>query len=262
MIIDSHQHVLVNHDYQLQYNKQCGIEKVILFPTVVHPEKASDKKSFLHEMDRLQKILNGEINPYEARITAIKELVVAIALAPDFYIGFAPCPSSMDYKATEDWIENYIVKNNLRGIGELTFGNGNVPYIENIFRCIHDHNYDLPLWIHTFDPLSLSDIREITDLAHKYPSTKVIMGHGGGRYWMETIDLVKKQKNIYIDMSASYTVFSLKFIAQELPEKGIFSSDFPYGDPFHDIFRIEHLIKDRSIRENILGTNVRQLLKL
>lgn len=262
MTIDSHQHVIVNNDQQLQYNKQCGIEKVVLFPTVVHPETATDKNSFLQEMGKLQKILSGEINPIEARITAIKELVDAIALAPDFYIGFAPCPSSMDYNATGDWIENYIIKNNLRGIGELTFGSGNVPSIENIFRYIHDHNHDLPLWIHTFDPLTLNDIREIIDLANKYPSTKVIMGHGGGRHWIETIDLVKNYKNIYIDISASYTVFSLKFIAQELPEQCIFSSDFPYGDPLSDIFRIEHLINDRSLRENILRNNVGRLLKL
>jgi uncharacterized protein len=262
MIIDSHQHVLTDTRYQIQYNKQCGVEKVILFPTVVHPETAIDKTGLLEEMGRLQKILNGEINPFDARIAAINELVDALATAPDFYLGFAPCPPSLDYEATVSWIENHIINHSFRGIGELTFTSNNARSVENIFCYVHDHSLDLPLWIHTFDPLTLQDIEAIMQLAHKYSSVKVILGHGGGRHWMETIALVKGQKNVYVDMSASYTVFSLKYVAMELPDQCIFSSDLPYGDPLSDIFRIEHLIKDRSLRENILGGTIRQLLAI
>jgi predicted TIM-barrel fold metal-dependent hydrolase len=262
MIIDGHQHVLTHREYQVQYNKQCGVEKVLLFPTTVHPETAPDTGSFVNEMNKLQKILRGEINPSDARIAAISEMVAAIEQAPDLYTGFAPCPAAMDYTATANWIEQYIIKNKFCGIGELTFGSNNVLSLENIFRYLYDKNLSLPLWIHTFDPLTLNDIQTIIDLAYRYPSVNVILGHGGGRNWIETIGLAKKTKNVYVDISASYNVFSIKYSAHELPDQCIFGSDLPYGDPLTDIFRIEHLIKDRSIRENILGNTIRHLLNL
>lgn len=262
MIIDGHQHVLKDKQYQKNFNIQCGVDKVILFPTVVHPEIANSKNEFTRELSTLHKILKGEINPVEARINAIDEMIQTIQLDPEYFIGFAPCPSGLSLEETAKWIEERIISNDLKGIGELTFGSHNVANIENIFKYVHESNKKLPIWIHTFNPLVLQDIKEIIDLSHKYKSIKVIMGHGGGENWLETIDMAKTNRNVYIDISASFTTFSIRYIAQELPDRCVFSSDLPYGDPLLGIRQIEYLIKDKTIKENLLGLNTMRLMEI
>lgn len=262
MIIDGHQHVLNNRDYQKSYNIECGIDKVVLFPTVVHPDIAETKDEFAREMGRLRKILKGEINPLEARIKSIYELAETVRSAPDYFIGFGSCPYGLDMEKTAEWIESYILKNGFRGVGELTIATGNVAAIENIFRYIHENAKKLPVWIHTFNPLTIKDIAEIAGLADKYNTVKVILGHSGGENWLETIDLVKDKKNMYMDISASFTTLSIKYISQELPERCVFSSDLPYGDPLLGINQIEHIIKDKTVRQNVLGLNTMRMLDL
>ena len=260
MIIDGHQHVLKNVDEQIRINKDCNIDKVVLFSTVVHPETANNKTEFVEEMSRLNKILSGRLNPTDERLKAIDELVRAVGTAPDYFVGFGPCPFGLDANTTADWIENNILGNNLNGIGEIAFAPGMVSSIENMLACVHEHKKRLPVWIHTFNPLTLPDLKEIVRYARKYQNTRIIFGHAGGSHWLELIDLVQDLANIYVDLSASFTIFSIKYIAEILPERCVFSSDLPYGDPLLGIRQIEHLIKDRHIRDNILGNNTETLL--
>jgi predicted TIM-barrel fold metal-dependent hydrolase len=252
--------VLKDVGQQMKIRTDCHIDKVVLFSTLVHPEIASTKEEFSQEMNKLQNILRGAINPLEARINSINELVNAINAAPEYFMGFGACPFGLDIEKTGGWIEKYIVGNNLKGIGEVTLGQGNVLMIENIFQYVHERKKKLPIWIHTFNPLSFTDIKEVVNLAEKYNTVKVILGHGGGSNWLETIDLIQNNPNIYMDISASFTVLSIKYIAEALPERCLFSSDLPYGDPFLCIKQIEHIIKDKQIRDNVLGLNTKQLL--
>jgi len=260
MIIDGHQHVLNNMTEQIQINKSCSIDKVILFSTVVHPEAANNRMEFVEEMSKLNKILSGQLNPTEARIEALGELVRAIEMAPDYFIGFGSCPFGLDVDGTAEWIENKIIANNLKGIGEITLGPGMASSIENILSYVHDSNKKLPVWIHTFNPLMIKDIKEIVQFAVKYNKVKFVFGHAGGSNWIELLDLVGKLPNVYVDTSASFTVFSIKYIAESLPERCVFSSDLPYGDPLLSIKQIDYLIKDTHIKENILGYNTESLL--
>ena len=211
-------------------------------------------------MNKLNKILSGQLNPTEARVKAFDELVAAIKLAPDYFIGFGSCPFGLDADRTAEWIENRIIANNLKGIGEVTLGPGMVPSIENILTYVHDNNKRLPVWIHTFNPLMIKDIKEIIQFANKYNKVKFVFGHAGGSNWIELIDLVEKLPNVYIDISASFTVFSIKYLAESLPERCVFSSDLPYGDPLLSIKQIDYLLKDKHIKENILGKNTQALL--
>jgi len=262
MIIDGHQHVLKDTKHQIELGLNCNVDKVILFPTLVHPETANTREEFSQEMNKLYKILSGEINPVEARINSINELVTSIKAAPDFFTGFGSCPSGMDIEQTGEWIEKYIIGNNLKGIGEISLASGKVSSIENIFQYIHQHHTKLPIWIHTFNPLTFADIKEITELAEKYNTVKIILGHSGGSSWLDVIDLIQNKKNIYMDISASFTVLSIKYISEALPDRCVFSSDLPYGDPSLSIRQIEYIIKDMHIRDNVLGLNTKHLLNL
>jgi len=260
MIIDSHQHVLKDIEEQRQLNLKSGIDKVVLFPTIVHPEVASNFRELVLELGTLRKVLNGEINPIEARIKSIEELVIAIKKFPELFIGFASCPLGLNYNETGDWIEKLIIQNNLHGIGELTFGPGNASLAENIFKYLYDSKKALPIWIHTFNPLAYEDIREIVRLSEKYSSVDLILGHGGGSFWLETLEIVKQKRNIYIDLSATFTTLSIQYFAKEIPDRCLFSSDLPYGDPYLGVQQMKYIVKDTEVLNNILGNNINRLL--
>ncbi|MFR3820613.1 MAG: amidohydrolase, partial [Hungatella hathewayi] len=53
MIIDSHEHMMLPTEMQMQMMDAAGIDKTILFSTVPHPEKASSLNGLEIEMDKL-----------------------------------------------------------------------------------------------------------------------------------------------------------------------------------------------------------------
>ena len=260
MIIDGHQHVLKDVNGQIQINKNCNIDRVVLFSTIVHPEIAKTKEEFSKELNTLNQLLRGEINPVEARINSTNELVSAINRSSGYFIGFGSCPFGLDYEQTTNWIDKYIIGNNLKGIGEIVLASGSVQTLENIFKVVHEISRSFPIWIHTFNPLQINDLKDIVGLANKYTHAKVILGHSGGSNWLDVIDMVKGNKNIYLDISASFTTYSIKYIAESLPDRCVYSSDLPYGDPYLCLNQINHIIKDKKIREKVLGENTRELL--
>lgn len=154
-----------------------------------------------------------------------------------------------------------MIKNRFIGLGEFSVASGQVRNLEIVFQASHDFS-DLPIWIHAFWPLNLIDIKEIFNLAKKYPSVPVIIGHLGGVNWLDVIKMAKETKNIYIDLSAFYTTVALNMTIKELPEKCLFSADLPYGDLIVSKFSIERVCKDKDVVDQVLGGNIVKLLKL
>jgi predicted TIM-barrel fold metal-dependent hydrolase len=167
---------------QVAILRTAGVDRAILFPTVVHPEKSRDRTEFRNEMERLNRILRGEVNPLQARIDSMKELVSALEAHGGMFTGFGSVPAGLDMDATGLWVDEHIAGNGLRGMGEIALGAGQASGAENIFRVSADHGGRYPLWIHTFNPLALDDIRTLASYAEKNPSVKIIFGHGGVRH--------------------------------------------------------------------------------
>jgi hypothetical protein len=261
MIIDSHAHVMLPTEKQIALMKEASVDKAILFSTLVHPEKAQTRSAFETEMAMLGKILRGEINPSEARIVSLRELQEVIAGHKELFLGFGACPAGLDYESTCQWIDQYVVKAGMKGIGEIALGPGMVEKTQNIFKAVSGYKTKCPLWFHTFNPLTSNDIEAIVDLAKMFPSVYVILGHGGGSHWLETIPLIKDLKNVFMDISASFTTFSLALMASEFPEKVLFSSDMPYGNPYLARQMVEYIVKDKSIQKMILGENILRLIE-
>jgi len=120
----------------------------------------------------------------------------------------------------------------------------------------------LPIWIHAFFPLAAQDIRDIAALAAKYPRTPVILGHLGGTNWIETMELVKKIPNLFLDTSAYYSTFVLGTVLNELPEKCIFGVDRPFGDIELSKQAILKLAKSQTVADAVLGLNIARILDL
>jgi uncharacterized protein len=259
MIIDSHSHVILPVEKHLSIMEKEGIDKTILFSTSIHPETATNYSAYKNELLQLYKILRGEVNTTDARIRAIKELKETVNAHPDKFIGFGSCPIGLNLNETDLWIKEHVTANSFKGIGEFTFGEGQVYKSENIFRSVAD-NLNYPLWFHTFHPLTGTDIKELLNLAKKYPSVPVILGHGAGHYWLEIIEEISDKQNVYFDISASFTIHSVKIAAELIPERVLFSIDLPYGSPAVMKKIVDESVPDSRVRELIFSENIKRLI--
>lgn len=262
MIIDSHQHAFLDTEEQIRTNKSAGVDKVWLFPTRIHPETARNINEFSAEFAKLMTNLSGGKIDDAAFITAIDETAQVVQNNPDFFTGFGICPSGMDFDATARWIETHITGKNLAGIGEITFAPGNAASIENIIRYAHEYASPLPLWIHTFNPVTAADIGTIVALADRYPRARIVLGHGGGYHWLDTLNAAKTRRNLWIDLSAQFSTFPVKFHSQEIPDRILFSSDLPFDDPALRIDTLRKVITDRNVLDMALGENAEALIAL
>ena len=81
MVIDSHEHIMFPTKVQLNKMDAAGVDKVILFCSDPHPEKANNLNELETEMNTLYKILAGANNKEDNRKRLeknISEITVAI----------------------------------------------------------------------------------------------------------------------------------------------------------------------------------------
>ncbi len=263
MIIDSHAHVMEPTEKQLSWMEEAGVDKTILFSTSIHPEKAVDLVSFEQEIRRLFDILAGNCDVEERKNSmrqSTLELCDAIKKHPEHFLGFGPVPLGLEEHETADWIGENIIANGFLGVGEVSPG-GSVYLLENIFRALMELG-KLPVWIHTFHPMTLTDLKDIAGLARKYSTLPVILGHMGGANWLDAIKIAKDHTNLYLDFSASFTAIAPQFAMKELPERCLFSSDAPFGRPMLVRMMVERVSEDEEVTKMVLGGNISRLLKI
>lgn len=258
MVIDSHAHVTLPMSAYLAALDAAGADRAVLFSTLVHPEQSGDMASFGREMGRLGQILGGANAP-EARLRAMDELGAALATHGDRLIGFGSAMLGLGYDETGRWIEQQVLARGCVGLGEVTLPAGGVALLRPVFAAAGALG-GLPIWVHTFDPMTLADIRELVALAQEFPRAPLILGHIGGLHWMECIQMAKGCASAYLDLSATYTRFAPMIAARELPERTLFSSDYPYGDPVAARVALERAIPDRAVLARVLGENAEELL--
>lgn len=265
MIIDSHEHIMLPTEMQLQKMDAAGIDRTVLFCTAPHPERAASLNEIESEMASLYKVLSGS-NSKESNMIRQKkniiELVSIIRKHPDRFTGFGSVPLGMSLDETQAWIHDNIISNSLSGIGEFTPGNEQqMSQLETIFQALEATAVS-PLWVHTFSPVTMAGIRLLMGLCEKYPRIPVIFGHLGGTNWMEVINFAKIHQNVYLDLSAAFASIATKMALIELPERCIFSSDAPYGEPYLYRQLVEYVSPSKEIADMALGDNVRKLLRI
>lgn len=264
MIIDSHEHVILPTEMQLKGMDDAGVEKAVLFTTTPHPEKARNLAEFEQEFQVLNTILSGHFTK-EERCRSVKrtiaELCGVLKAHPDRFYGFGMVPLSLTDEETAMWVAENIVANGLKGIGEISPANGTARLLPPIFKAASQYER-LPVWLHTFHPVTREDIMEIVALCGQFPNVPVIFGHMGGVNWLDAIHLAKEHPNIYLDLSATYTAVAPRFAVAELPERTLFSSDAPYGDPLISRQAVERLSQSKEVAKRVLGENIADLLKL
>lgn len=263
MIIDSHEHLMITTESQIEKMDKAGVDKAILFCTAPHPEKADSLDELKREMETLYRILGGS-NTKEANISRNKKNILELAAVlkkyPDRFYGFGSVPLGLTIQETKEWIKRYIVSNGLKGIGEFTPGSDEqIQQLETVFKALADFQY-LPVWIHTFNPVTLSGIKVLMELTMKYQNVKVIFGHMGGYNWMDVIEFAKRVPNAYLDLSAAFSSLAVRMAVTELPDKCLYGSDAPYGEAFLSRQLIEYVCESDEVRNKILGGNILKLI--
>lgn len=263
MIIDSHEHLMLPIEMQIEKLNQAGVDKAILFSTVPHPERAKNLAELRGEMNILYKVLAGANNKEANRERMIKnnnELALQMKKYPERFFGFGAVPLGMSEPETSSWIEENILSNEFKGIGEFTPGSDEqIRQLEVIFQAVNNFS-NLPIWVHTFNPVTISGIHILMELCEKYPSVPVIFGHMGGSNWIDVIDFAKSHKYVYLDLSAAFASIATRMAISELPERCLYSSDAPYGEPYLYRQLIEFVSPSQEVANMVLGNNILQLL--
>lgn len=147
MVIDSHEHVILPTEKQLENMDKAGVDKTILFTTTPHPEKAQSLAKFEQEFQVLNTVLSGHFTK-EERCRSVKrtiaELCQVLKSRPDRFYGFGMVPFSLSDVETSAWVAENIISNGLKGIGEISPAGGTVKLLSPIFKAASQY-YRLPV---------------------------------------------------------------------------------------------------------------------
>lgn len=266
MILDAHSHVHDPLEAHLSVLDDAGVDRAVLFPTRPHPERAADLASLRTELSALDRALTGGAGRATSRtgdesyVTALRELDDAVAAHPDRFLGFASVPLDRTADETSATVDHHVARG-LRGIGELTPPPGRASLVEPVLRAAHDHA-GLPVVVHGYAPTTAADVRTLAGLAARYPKTPVVISQLAGANWMEAIELARATPNLFLDLSTATIVFAVRFAIRELPDRTLFGSDAPYGDPVVARTTVERVTPPGEVRDRVLGGNLAELLDL
>ena len=166
----------------------------------------------------------------------------------------------------------------LAGIGETGFyadglDNKTSAILEKVFSA--GEKLSLPVCLHVNEPVGhhytgkhCTDLTTIYSIIQDFPELVVILSHwGGGLLFYELMKEVRASlKNVYYDTAASPFLYNdiIYEIAIKIfgSEKILFGSDYPLINFGRYIESIEDSVKGKKDRENILGKNAAEILKI
>lgn len=134
------------------------------------------------------------------------------------------------------------------------------PRAEALFAAAN--RLGLPILLHqgttfvTRGPLKWAQPVLLEDMALRYPDLKMIIAHLGHPWEAETIVLIRKQPNLFADISALYyrpwQFYNALILAQEygVGHKLLFGSDYPFTTPASSLEAFRH------INDLVAGTNL------
>ncbi|MGK4583929.1 amidohydrolase family protein [Kitasatospora sp. HPMI-4] len=261
MIIDAHSHVHDPVRSHIALLDEAGVDRAVLFGTRPHPERATDAASFRREMSVLHEALSGRSDGPDGFEAARRELASACAAHPDRFIGFGSVRLDLSAPQIAAEVEREVVGRGLRGIGELTPPPDGAGRIEPVLRAAADHG-GLPVVVHGFAPTTAGDLATLAALARRYPTVPMVVSQLGGLNWLAAIELARETPNMYLELSTANVIFAVRLAVQEVPDRTLFGSDAPYGDPVLTRATVERVTRPGELRDRVLGGTLAELLGL
>ncbi|MET9819512.1 amidohydrolase family protein [Streptomyces sp. NPDC006355] len=261
MIIDAHSHVHDPVEDHIALLDDAGVDRAVLFATRPHPERATGLESLRREMAVLDEAVGGRANGVDGYRTAWQELDKALDAHPDRFIGFRSVPLDLAPQRIAEMVDREVVGRGLRGIGELTPPSGRADLVESVMRAAADHS-DLAVVVHGFAPTTAEDLRTLARLARAYPSVPLVVSQLGGLHWMDAIELVRDTPSMFLELSTASLIFAVRLAIREIPDRTLFGSDAPYGDPALARATVERVTSPGEVRDQVLGGTAARLLGL
>ena len=195
--------------------------------------------------------------------SAVDNLVRYVDMYPDRLIGFV----RMDPKGADEAVRvfEHTIKTYPRIKGMKLHPISNLikpysPFCTNLLRKAAE--LDVPVFMHCCDK-PLAQPLQIAKAAELCPQTTIICHMGGFFRGDEIIRVAEKYSNIYLDTSSvPYPRTILQALEAIGPERIVFASDNPAGDPVSDLAKIRNLELPPAVEEQILYKNIARLLKL
>ena len=168
-----------------------------------------------------------------------KVTAAAVAKYPEKFVGFAFVdPNRDDYVAL---LRNSIEELGLKGVKIGPIYNG-VPLDDPRMSPVYAYcqKNDIPITMHmgtTFAanaPVELGRSIHVEPVARRYPDLKISLAHMGHPWFEECIAVVRKQPNVYAEISALYyrpwQYYNILIAIQEykVVDKIFFGTDFPF----------------------------------
>jgi uncharacterized protein len=185
----------------------------------------------------------------------------AVRKYPDRFVGFA----AVDPRRSDcmELLRRAVEDLNLKGVKFGPIYNGvplDDPRLDPVYRYCVERN--LPLTMHmgtTFTRQFWAELGRpiyVEQLALRYPNLKIIMAHMGHPWYEECAIIVRKQPNVYSEISAIYyrpwQFYNVMTAIQEyrIGDKVFFGSDYPFSDPE------EGVRLTRAVRHITAGTGL------
>ncbi|MEW1635465.1 amidohydrolase family protein [Streptomyces sp. NPDC093801] len=261
MIIDAHSHVHDPVGTHVGLLDEAGVDRAVLFATRPHPERAADLAALRREMAVLDEAIGGRAGTVEGYRRAWAELDAALAARPERFIGFLSVPLDLGPEEIAATVEREVVGRGMHGIGELTPPPGRAALVEPVLRAAADHGR-LPVVVHGSAPTTADDLRTLAALAARHPSVPLVVSQLGGAHWMEAVELVRDTPNMYLELSTAGIVFAVRLAIEEIPDRTLFGSDAPYGDPVLARALVERVTRPGEVRDRVLGGTIAELAGL
>jgi uncharacterized protein len=259
VIIDAHAHVVLPVEAQVRAATEAGIDRTVLMQTQNHPEHGTTLAAFKAEWQVLQDTLSGRRNALEARQAAADEQWASIRQHPDTFLGWGGVPLGLSDADTGQWVQTYVVDRGYVGIGEVTHAPGQAALVEALFRAASDHG-NLPVFVHGIVPTTWQDLAATQVIADRYPNVPLVIGAHGGFSWLQVVEMITGAPNTYLDTSGTFSVLQLTVAAAEIPDRLIFGSNSPYGEPWLARQTVERTVPSAEVRAAILGETAATLL--
>jgi uncharacterized protein len=197
---------------------------------------------------------------------------------PDRTIPFVGVDPQRGEKALQ-MLDHFVSKYNALGV-KMYPSTGWYPNEDRI-KAFYDRVNDLGLTIITHTGAAWGSLEEKyseprfwEDVLQRYPDTNIVLAHLGGKWRNETFELCQRYPNCYTDCSAlqgwlpsdpDTAVSRLKEIAEKIPDKVSFGSDFPLFEMSYATSSWVHFVRsrpwaDEDIKAKLLGDNMRKVL--
>lgn len=196
-------------------------------------------------------------------VPSLSKLESYVAKYPDRLIGFPRINPRYGQEAVEVFERAIKSNKQMRGLKLHPIANAVKPFAPFSLQLIRKAGeLGVPVFFHCGDR-ALAQPFQIGKAAEKCPETTIICHMGGYFHAGDSIRMAEKNPNVILDTSSTpYLDIIIKAIEVLGPERVVFATDNPAGDPISELAKIRMLELPKEVEERILGKNIAEILNI